>query len=405
MTPRALGLGTLVLALVTLFSVLVPILMLQGEPAVFAFVFGALLCAAPLVALRSARWSIAMFGVSAIVLPCPIIAHGDLGSPWPWSVPALLVLVVFVATLAVVHGWRSALAAWLLAIGGTLLVVVATSPFVPVQTAITNLVVVTSVSGTALLVAALVASRLRIGAELTRERELSAAEHERRVLIEERSRIARELHDVVAHGMSLIQVQASTARYRVPGLSPEATTEFDDIARTARDALAEMRRLLGVLRTEDQPAPLAPQQSLTDIPALIDSVRRAGTTVSFTPPAGAASVPAAVGIAAFRIVQEALSNAMRHAPGADVEVTVAVDADAARVRVHNTRPTVTATAPVPGSGRGHGLLGMRERASLIGGTLRAGADPVGGWTVTAELPTTDPTAGFTADPTIAPEEP
>ncbi|WP_052226768.1 sensor histidine kinase [Microbacterium mangrovi] len=388
MTPRVLGLGTLVLAVVTLFSVLVPILMQQGEPAVYAFLFGALLCAAPLVALRYTRWSIAMFCVSAVVLPVPLIAQGDLTSPWPWSVPALLVLVVFVAALAVLRGWRSALLAWLLSIGGTLLVVVAASGAVPVQAAITNLVVVTSVSGTALIVAVLAASRRRIGAELSREREVSAAEHERRVLIEERSRIARELHDVVAHGMSLIQVQASTARYRVPELSAEASTEFDDIARTARDALAEMRRLLGVLRTEGQEAELVPQQGLADIPALVESVRRAGTDVSFEPPVAPPSVPAAVGIAAFRIVQEALSNAMRHAPGAAVDVVVAVDATAVRIRVHNTR--AAATEPKTTSGRGHGLLGMRERATLVGGTLRAGADPVGGWTVTADLPVTDP---------------
>lgn len=384
-TARTLGLGTLVLVLVILFSVLVPVLMgLQGEPAVYAFVFGALLCAAPLVALHSPRWAIAMFTVSAIVLPFPIIDAGDSIWPWPWSVPALLVLVTFVATLAIVHGWRSALTAWLLAIGGSLLVVIAASTVEPVEAAIVNLVIVTSISGAALLVAILVASRMRVGAELTREREVSQSEHERRVIVEERGRIARELHDVVAHGMSLIQVQASTARYRVPGLSEEASAEFDDIARTAREALAEMRRLLGVLRTDDQKTQLEPQQGLEDIPELVASVRRAGASVAFEQPQAPGAVPVAVGIAAFRIVQESLSNAMRHAPGASIDLVVAVDPDAVRLRIHNTKPTEAEA--VPSAGRGHGLVGMRERATLAGGTLRAGADPVGGWTVTAELP-------------------
>jgi signal transduction histidine kinase len=184
--------------------------------------------------------------------------------------------------------------------------------------------------------------------------------------------------------MSLIQVQASTARYRVPGLSAEATAEFDDIAATAREALGEMRRLLGVLRTEDQQTELAPQQGLADIPELVESVRRAGASVEFDAPEAAEGAPTAVGIAAFRIVQEALSNAMRHAPGAPIELVVAIDPDAVRIRVHNV--AASAPAPAPSAGRGHGLTGMRERAALLGGTLRAGADPVGGWTVTAELP-------------------
>lgn len=373
-----------------LFSVLVPVVIsLYGQPAAFTFLFGALLCAAPLIAVRWPRWATAMFAVAAIVLPLPIAGNGGTPWPWPWSVPAMLVLVAFVGVLAIVHGWRLALVAWLVAIGGTLAAVIALSDAVPVVAAIVNLVIVTSVSGAALLVAVLVASRLRVGAELTRERELAAREQDRRVVVEERARIARELHDVVAHGMSLIQVQASTAQYRVPGLPDDAVREFDEIAQTARTGLAEMRRLLGVLRTDDHVADLAPQQGLHDIPALVETVRRAGAEVEATYPATPPAVPDTVGIAAFRIVQEALSNAVRHAPGAAITLTMEADADAVRIHVRNAPSSSVATGAPPGA-RGHGLVGMTERAALVGGSVDAAADADGGWTVTAALPVPPP---------------
>jgi signal transduction histidine kinase len=373
-----------------LFSVLVPVVIsLYGQPAAFTFLFGALLCAAPLIAVRWPRWAIAMFAVAAVALPLPIAGNGGTSWPWPWSVPAMLVLVAFVTVLAIVHGWRLALVAWLVAIGGTLAAVIALSDAVPVVAAIVNLVIVTSVSGAALLVAVLVASRLRVGAELTRERELAAREQDRRVVVEERARIARELHDVVAHGMSLIQVQASTAQYRVPGLPDDAVREFDEIAQTARTGLAEMRRLLGVLRTDDHVADLAPQQGLHDIPALVETVRRAGAEVEATYPATPRAVPDTVGIAAFRIVQEALSNAVRHAPGAAITLTMDADADAVRIRVRNAPSSPVATAAPPAA-RGHGLVGMTERAALVGGSVDAAADADGGWTVTAVLPVPPP---------------
>ncbi|MFD4960826.1 sensor histidine kinase [Microbacterium sp. NPDC058389] len=389
-TPRTIAFGVLAVAVGALFSVLVPVVIsLYGQPAAFTFLFGALLCAAPLVAVRWPRWSIAMFAVAAVVLPLPIADNGGTPWPWPWSVPAMLVLVVLVGVLAIVHSWRLALVAWLVSIGGTLAVVIALSEVVPVVAAIVNLVIVTSVSGAGLLVAVLVASRLRVGAELSRERELTALEQSRRLVVEERARIARELHDVVAHGMSLIQVQASTARYRVPGLPDDAVREFDEIAQTARTGLAEMRRLLGVLRTEDHAADLAPQQGLRDIPALVETVRRAGAEVVATYPATSRAVPDAVDIAAFRITQEALSNAVRHAPGAPVTLTVDTDADAVRILVRNA-PSTDADPAAASAARGHGLVGMRERAALVEGSVDAAADPDGGWTVRAVLPVPPP---------------
>jgi len=396
--PRTIAFGVLAVVVGALFSVLVPVVIsLYGQPAAFTFLFGALLCAAALVAVRWPRWAIAMFAVAAVVLPLPIADNGGTPWPWPWSVPAMLVLVVLLGVLAIVHGWRLALVAWLVSIGGTLAVVIALSEVVPVVAAIVNLVIVTSVSGAGLLVAVLVASRLRVGAELSRERELTALEQSRRLVVEERARIARELHDVVAHGMSLIQVQASTARYRVPDLPDEAAREFDEIAQTARTGLIEMRRLLGVLRTEDHAVDLAPQQGLRDIPALVDTVRRAGAEIEAAFPATTRAVPDAVDIAAFRIVQEALSNAVRHAPGAPVSLTVDADADAVRLLVRNG-PTTAADHAAPSAGRGHGLVGMRERTALVGGSVDAAADTDGGWTVRAVLPVPPP-------PPAAPDTP
>jgi len=390
MTRRTLGLSGVSLAMVALFAVLVPLhISLYGQQPAFAFLLGGALCGAPLLAIPAPRSAIAVFCVSACALPLPVLVTHGTTWPWPWSVPALIALVAFIAVLAFEHGWLLALISWLVSIGGTLGVAIALASVVPLDAAIVDLIVVTSVSGGALLVAVLVASRLRVGAELTREREVSASEQSRRVLVEERTRIARELHDVVAHGMSLIQVQASTARYRVPELSDAAVAEFEDIARTAREGLAEMRRLLGVLRTEDQPAVLAPQQGLGDIPELVRSARRAGATVAFddadaAPPG---HVPGTVGITAFRIVQEALSNAMRHAPDAPIELTVQTGAEAVDILVRNALGPDAA----PPSPRGHGLRGMRERAALAGGRVDAGPDPTGGWTVRAVLPMTHET--------------
>src|SRR5690606_10384879 len=154
------------------------------------------------------------------------------------------------------------------------------------------------------------------------ERLATASEQSRRLLVEERTRIARDLHDVVAHSMSVIQVQSSTARYRVDGLPEPALAEFEDIAATARSELMEMRRLLGVLRTEDQAALTVAQQWIADIPALVDGIRRSGGLVRLVTVLPDDAIPSGVDVAAFRIVQESLSNALRHAPGARIAVRI-----------------------------------------------------------------------------------
>jgi signal transduction histidine kinase len=227
-------------------------------------------------------------------------------------------------------------------------------------------------------------SRLRAQRALATQTERTEAERARRAVLEERTRIARELHDVVAHHMSLIAVRAETAPYRITGLSEPARAEFGALSEVAREALAEMRRLLGVLR-HDQPAALAPQPQLADLPALIDAARRAGVSVELSAAPAVGRVPPGVGVCAYRIVQESLSNASQHAPGAAVTVSVGQEAGAVLLRVANG-PGEAAGPPEDGHGSGHGLTGMRERVALLGGSLSAGPAPDGGFVVSAVLP-------------------
>ena len=229
-----------------------------------------------------------------------------------------------------------------------------------------------------------VGSRLRAQRALATQTERTEAERAQRALLEERARIARELHDVVAHHMSLIAVRAETAPYRLPGLSETARAEFGALSEVAREALAEMRRLLGVLR-HDQPAALAPQPQLADLPALIDAARQAGVSVELSASPAPGRVPPGVGVCAYRIVQESLSNASQHAPGAAVIVSVGHEAGAVLLRVANG-PGGPAGPPGDGHGPGHGLTGMRERVALLGGSLSAGPAPDGGFVVSAVLP-------------------
>lgn len=384
---RTAALTALGAASLALFSVLVPIqTVLYGTSLPLSFILGAPLCAAPLLSLRHPRWAVAMFCAAAFTLPLLVVPTLATEAPWPWSVPALLTFVLLVGVMTFIHGARAGV--FPLAIGALLSLtapllrpeIVATPETAGSVTA--DLIVTTSLAAAMFLVAILVAGRVRVSAELTREREHSALEESRRALVEERTRIARELHDVIAHSMSVIQVQASTARYRLPEIGDAASVEFDSIAATARTSLTEMRRMLGVLRTEDQTAELAPQQGIDDIPALVDTIRRAGVTVGLEITGAVADAPQAAQIAAFRIAQEALSNAVRHASGAAVTVRVQADADIIGIRVRNSR----ATTPTTSTGGGYGLRGMRERVELLGGSFTAGPTADGGWEVAASLP-------------------
>ncbi|MFG1699020.1 sensor histidine kinase [Nonomuraea sp. NPDC049309] len=248
----------------------------------------------------------------------------------------------------------------------------------------------TVLGGAALLVGGVLRERAEVRRRLVEQETISEAERARRTLLEERARIARELHDVVAHHMSVITVQADTAEYRLDRLPPDVREEFTSIAATARNSLGEMRRLLGVLRSsEETHEELAPQPSLAQIGQLVDATARAGVPVDFVP--CDAEVPAAVGLSAYRIVQEALANVVRHAPGARTQVCLSVPepVDGARrldVLIVNGPPPRPPAAPLESSSTGHGLVGMRERVRLVGGTLELGPLPGGGFRVAARLP-------------------
>jgi signal transduction histidine kinase len=228
-------------------------------------------------------------------------------------------------------------------------------------------------------------ARLRAQRALTSQTEQTEAERAQRAVLEERTRIARELHDVVAHHMSLVAVRAETAPYRLAGLPDPVRAEFASLSEVAREALSDMRRLLGVLRS-DEPAATAPQPQLADLPALVDAARHAGATIELSLPATLDQVPSPVGVCGYRIVQESLSNANQHAPG--TTVTVLVDRGAATVvlQVANKLPSGLAGEL---RRKGHGLTGMRERVALLGGSLSAGPTPDGRFVVSAVLPLGD----------------
>ncbi|MBB4775391.1 sensor histidine kinase [Actinomadura welshii] len=200
----------------------------------------------------------------------------------------------------------------------------------------------------------------------------------------ERARIARELHDVVAHHISMISVQAETARLAVPGMPEEGAQRLSAIGDTARTALTEMRRLLGVLREDaGGESTRRPQPGLRQLLDLVDETRDSGAAGARLILRGCVTVlDPGLELAAYRIVQEALTNARRHAPGAAVDVEIEYTPGALRVSVRDNGPgPASGAAPA-----GLGVLGMRERAAAVGGRLRAGPGPLGGFLVEATLP-------------------
>lgn len=217
---------------------------------------------------------------------------------------------------------------------------------------------------------------------LEREREDRA----RQAVLEERLRIARELHDVVAHAMSLIAVQAGVGSHVGLAQPAEAQRSLATIETTSRTALIEMRRMLGVLRSagEAPPATTAPTPGLADVPGLISQVRDGGLTARLHISGGAVSVPPGVDLSAYRIIQEALTNAIKHG-GPNAQITVAYSDDAVSVEItsdasydHDHGQRVISP--------GHGIIGMRERVALFGGDFSADPRPGGGFRVAARLP-------------------
>jgi signal transduction histidine kinase len=198
--------------------------------------------------------------------------------------------------------------------------------------------------------------------------------------VAERARIAREMHDILAHHLSVVVLQAAGAR---AAGSPSLET-LEKIEHSGRQALAETRLLLGVLRGPDDGVELAPQPGIAALPALVASVRRAGLPVSLAVDGERAQLPGAVDVSAYRIVQEALTNVLKHARPARAQVQIDCSRDVVTIEVRDDGSGVTGTASEASSG--HGLLGIRERVAVLGGELRAGPEPGGGFAVRATLP-------------------
>lgn len=314
-------------------------------------------------------WPIA--AVSVVVLGCTASSVLDITRE-PF-VPAALALYA-VGALVPRRRAITVLAAALAVLGGGLVtgVYLTTPSETPIGTA-TLIAAVWAITGAG-WAAGFIVQRRRFDAER------AAAQDRARVVAEERMRIARELHDIVSHSLSLIAVQAGVANHIADDRPEQAREAMRSIETTSRDALAEMRSVLTVLRAEGpEPRTREPVPSVEDLEALVERAREAGMAVD-ADIAVPVRVPDGVALAVYRVAQEALSNVRKHADGGRCAVTVRADSTEIRVEVldNGTRQEV--------SSGGHGLIGMRERILMYGGTFSAGPVPEGGFAVRAVVP-------------------
>ncbi|MFF5147224.1 sensor histidine kinase [Streptomyces sp. NPDC013157] len=344
------------------------------------------------------------------MLVAALTLHGRLGTTpvvlftWPWTVAGMIAQLLVLLLLALRVRVRVTVEALAVTVLVTWLLdgVWGAPPHQSTSVVTVVLSVIVVALGTALR------GRREARAELGRQASLTEEERSRRTLLEERSRIARELHDVVAHHMSVISIQAQVAPHLVENPPDELRENLEGIRHNALEALAELRRVLGVLRSEspdeDAPedpgtGPHSPQPTLDRLDALVENTRAAGLTVTTRITGERRPMQSGVELSAYRIVQEALSNVLRHAPGASAHVEIEYMAYGLLLSVANSRPTRPAP---PSPGAGHGLLGMRERAVMLGGSLTAGPREGGGYRIFAELPATAPGAGLVPRRTAGP---
>jgi signal transduction histidine kinase len=320
-----------------------------------------------------------------VVLGMAGIAYEALGYPSTWA--PIGILIGLYSTAAHLERKRSLRAAAFVAVG--LVVVLLTARWeVSIGTIASNVIIF----GTVWLIGDNLQTRRAYVASLQeraeRAEETRVAEAQRAVA-EERTRIARELHDVVAHSMSVMLVQTGAAR-RVLDTDPALAAEsLKAVEATGRDAMTEMRRLLGVLRQDGTPAALAPQPSLAGLAGLVAQFTDAGMAVSLQVDGAERALPASVELSAYRIVQEALTNALKHAgPNVSVTVCIRYRDDDVEVVVADDGRGITGD-----DGRGHGLLGMRERVEVFGGDLTTGPRVGGGFEVRARLPVPEAALG------------
>ncbi|HWR85689.1 MAG TPA: histidine kinase [Rhodoglobus sp.] len=347
------------------------------------FVFaGALLhagaVAAVLVRPRTAA-VMSLIGAPIIMLAAH---HGGL-APWPWAVTTMITQALVLAGVGFRARSRYGVATLALSVLISGLISMWIEPVHSQDAVAVDLVVFTTVGGVGLIAGIVLREWGTISAQLAAQRRLTDDERARRLMAEEKTRIARELHDVIAHSMSIISVQATSAPFRHPQADLALRREFEDIATSSRRALAEMRSLLGVLRDPDAPIARTPQPHLSGIPELVAQSERSGVDIRLL---GAEcltddGVSEVTGLTAYRIVQEALSNVIRHAPDTPVTVRITRDRDLG-IAVENGPGERVGAADAPGLG----LLGMRERAASVGGTFAYGPTAVGGYEVRATLP-------------------
>ena len=214
-------------------------------------------------------------------------------------------------------------------------------------------------------------------AQAEREREAGA----RVAVAEERARIARELHDIVAHSVSIMVLQVGAIRHKLPEMLAEDRDALKGVERTGRGALAEMRRLLGAMRRDGDGVELAPHPGVDRLDSLLEDVGRAGLPVRLHVDGEPFPLPRAIDLSAYRIVQEGLTNAIKHAHASRVDVTFQYASDELHIEVRDDGDGVSAS-----DGLGHGLVGIRERVKIYGGEMTVGAAPEGGFVLGARLP-------------------
>ncbi|MFG2312024.1 sensor histidine kinase [Streptomyces sp. NPDC048566] len=336
-----------------------------------------LLALLPVVATLSRP--IGAFWLSIGAAPVTALLGG--AQDWPWAPGSFIAQVAVMTVVALRSRPRVAAWMWLLTAAYGLV----TPAVFGGGTYGSNTFPLLFVSALALLVVTVRTVRRAAEQEVTAHRSQTRAERSRRTLLEERTTIARELHDVVAHHMSVVAIQAEAAPYRVQDPPPELEQAFVTIRENAVAALTELRRVLGVVRAEDYAAPDAPQPTLADLDALLANVREAGLTVEKAVTGAVRDLPQGVELSAYRIVQEALSNALRHAPGAPARVEIGYVLAGLGLRVVNG-PAPAATPEKSPHGAGHGITGMRERVTMLDGAITAGRTDDGGYEVAVFLP-------------------
>lgn len=352
---------------------------LYGVPLALAFTLTVLHAGALPLTLRWPLVAAVLSVVAAFTLQW--LTPPILSAPWPWIVTAEITQFFVVFLLALRTAWQVATATLLASVAGSTVVAFVYGAGLADTAAVDNIVFV-SIGAGVLGIGITVSQWRRIRVQLVREQRISAEELSRRVVAEERTRLARDLHDVIAHSMSVISVQAASAPARLGGVEPRTAEEFADIAAQARTALREMRVLLGALR-DDEAVSVEPQRGIADIAVLLRQTAQAGAEVHLDwQGPRSPRLTAVADLAAYRVVQEAVSNALRHAPGSPITVTVDVGERGLGIRVRNAPGSSPATDV---AGGGHGLVAMGERVRSAGGVVHAHPTPDGGFEVAAEF--------------------